>query len=103
LTEPTSRKRLIGRLFFPVRNGDQPNEESVGHARCRVLQNKSKNGRYILVTVRTHAVKYTTEPYEMLKKPTKRPVLAFSEIPTVCFFRNRSGVTAIFSNSFSFN
>jgi hypothetical protein len=37
------------------------------------------------------------------RKSTKRPVLVFLEIPTVCFFRNRSGVTANFSNSFSFN
>jgi len=29
--------------------------------------------------------------------------LNFSENPTVCFLRNRSGVTANFSNSFSFN
>jgi hypothetical protein len=35
------------------------------------LQNKTKNGRYIFVTVCTHAVKYATEPYEMLEKTDK--------------------------------
>jgi len=32
---------------------------------------KSKNGRYTFVTVRTYAVKYATERYEMLEKTDK--------------------------------
>jgi hypothetical protein len=32
---------------------------------------KARMGRYIFVTVRTHAVKYATEPHEMLEKTDK--------------------------------
>jgi hypothetical protein len=66
-------------------------------------QDKSKNGLYVFATVRTFAVKYAAELCEVLAKTDKRPVLVFLEIPTIRLFRNRSGVMANFSNSFSFN
>jgi hypothetical protein len=105
LTEPINSPQAAYRtsVLPGSQNGDQRNEESVGHACCRVLQNKSKNGRYIFVTVRTHAVKYATEPYEMLEKADKTTCPCVFRDPNRLLFSHRSGVTANFSNSFSFN
>ncbi len=69
LNERTSKLSDVSSFRFA--NGDQRNEESVGHARGRVLQNKSKNGRYIFVTAHTPAVKYATELCEVLRKTNK--------------------------------
>jgi len=66
-----TRKQIIGRVFFPVRKWGLASEESSGKSPRRILQDKSKNGRYIFVTVRTPAVKYAIELCEVLEKTDK--------------------------------
>src|SRR6267143_1609571 len=69
LNEPASRLSDVSSSQFA--NGDYRNEESGGKSPRRILQDKSKNGRYIFVTARTPAVKYATELCEVLEKTDK--------------------------------